>query len=140
MVSANGGSDVERALLSDVSVDVGWRLIERFSSLVRESGMPDEHAAADYIVSELDRLGIGYAVYEPELYLSLPRGGSVAVEDLPPGGMVNRVGCAHRRLRSRSEIVFRILPDILPRRREPRPTPCRRVLGQHSQGPRRTRR
>ena len=80
MVSANGGSDVERALLSDVSVDVGWRLIERFSSLVRESGMPDEHAAADYIVSELDRLGIGYAVYEPELYLSLPRGGSVAVE------------------------------------------------------------
>lgn len=76
----NGGSDAERDLLSDVSVDVGWRLIERFSSLVRESGMPDEHTAADYIVSELDRLGIGHAVYEPELYLSLPRSGSVAVE------------------------------------------------------------
>ena len=43
----NGGSDAERDLLSDVSVDVGWRLIERFSSLVRESGMPDEHTAAD---------------------------------------------------------------------------------------------
>jgi hypothetical protein len=38
MAGVNGGSGVERALLSDVSVDVGWRLIERFSSLVRESG------------------------------------------------------------------------------------------------------
>ncbi len=34
MVSVNGGSDVERALLSDVSVDVGWRL-----SLVGKGGI-----------------------------------------------------------------------------------------------------
>ena len=49
-------AEIEQGLLSEVSVDDGWHLIERFSSLVRESGMPDEHAAADYIAAELDRL------------------------------------------------------------------------------------
>ena len=72
-------ADVELALLSDVSVDDGWRLIERFSTLVRESGMPDEHAAAHYITGELDRLGIEHEVHVPELLVSIPRGGSVMV-------------------------------------------------------------
>ncbi len=77
-VTANA-AEIEQGLLSEVSVDDGWRLIERFSSLVRESGMPDEHAAADYIAAELDRLGVDYTVYEPDLYLSLPRSGRVVI-------------------------------------------------------------
>ena len=69
--------DIEAALLDDVSVAVGWSLIEHFATLVRESGMPAEHAAADYVVARLAELGIDYEVFEPPLYLSLPRGGSV---------------------------------------------------------------
>ncbi len=69
--------DIEAALLDDVSVDVGWSLIEHFATLVRESGMPAEHAAADYVVARLAELGIDHEVFEPPLYLSLPRGGSV---------------------------------------------------------------
>jgi hypothetical protein len=69
---------LEATLLADLSVERGWRLVERFAALVRESGMPDEHAAADYVAAELDELGIPYEVFEPELYLSLPRGATVA--------------------------------------------------------------
>ena len=64
--------DIEEELLADVSVDDGWRLIEHFSGLVRESGTDDERAAAGYIVSELERLGVPHRVHEPELYLSRP--------------------------------------------------------------------
>ena len=80
MVPWNAAAGIEQSLLSAVSVDDGWRLIERFSTLVRESGMSDEHAAADYIIDELARMGIEHEVHEPKLFLSLPRGGSVTVE------------------------------------------------------------
>jgi hypothetical protein len=75
-------ADAEARLLADVSVDVGWSLIERFATLNRESGSADESAAADYIVSQLQRLRIPHDVHQPQLYLSLPRSASV---DLPGG-------------------------------------------------------
>ena len=78
MTNSDSVVDVERSLLAGVSTDVGWRLIERFSTLVRESGMADEHAGADYIVDELSRMGIDHEVHEPELFLSLPRAASVS--------------------------------------------------------------
>ena len=79
MTASSFTSDVEQALLQDVSVEAGWQLIERFASLVRESGMSDELDAADYIAGELDRLGVSFEMLEPELYISLPRGGVVSV-------------------------------------------------------------
>ncbi len=75
--------DLLDRLLGDVSVDAGWKLIERFSTLARESGSADEAEAADYIVGELERLGIPCELHEPELYLSLPREGSVEVLRAP---------------------------------------------------------
>jgi len=75
---------VEAELLADVSVDLGWALIERFATLVRESGSAAELAAADYIASHLARLKIPHEVHEPTLYLSLPRSGSVELSG--PGG------------------------------------------------------
>ncbi|MGH7541471.1 MAG: M28 family peptidase, partial [Gemmatimonadota bacterium] len=66
-------ASLESMLLDDLSVELGWTLIERFSTLVRESGSEDERAAADHIAAELERLGIEHEVYEPRLYLSLPR-------------------------------------------------------------------
>ncbi len=70
-------SDTEAKLLADVSVDLGWALIERFATLNRESGSQDEFAAADYIAAELRRLKIPYDLHQPLLYLSLPRSASV---------------------------------------------------------------
>lgn len=81
MSFANGPSELESALLPSVGFDDGWTLLERFSTLVRESGSEDEHVAGSYIASELARLGVDHVVYEPELYLSLPRESWVVVGD-----------------------------------------------------------
>jgi hypothetical protein len=63
---------VEQTLLDDLSPDVPWALIERFTSLVRESASEDERIAAQYIADRLNELGVPHQVYEPELFLSVP--------------------------------------------------------------------
>ena len=72
-------SSLANTFLADVSFDLGWSLLERFAVLVRESGSADERAAAHFIVSRLEAMEIPHTVYEPELYLSIPRGASVEV-------------------------------------------------------------
>ena len=66
-------------LLADASFDLGWSLIERFAVLVRESGSPDERAAAHFITSRLQALDIPYDLHEPELFISVPRSASLEV-------------------------------------------------------------
>ncbi len=68
---------LEPDLLQAVSFDAGWSLLERFSTLVRESGSEDEHAAAEYIAAVLGGMGVPFEMHEPDLYLSLPRESSV---------------------------------------------------------------
>ncbi|WP_420464387.1 M28 family peptidase [Candidatus Palauibacter sp.] len=68
---------LEPDLLDLVSFDAGWTMLERFSTLVRESGSEDEHVAAEYIAAELARMGVPFEMHEPDLYLSLPRESSV---------------------------------------------------------------
>ena len=73
-------------LVADASFDLGWSLIERFSVLVRESGSADERAAAHFITSRLELLDIPFDMYEPELFISVPRSASVEVEGIPMSG------------------------------------------------------
>ncbi|WP_420441332.1 M28 family peptidase [Candidatus Palauibacter sp.] len=68
---------LEPDLLKAVSFDAGWSLLERFSTLVRESGSEDEHVAAEYIAAVLSGMGVPFEMHEPDLYLSLPRESSV---------------------------------------------------------------
>ncbi len=68
---------LEPDLLQAVSFDAGWSLLERFSTLVRESGSEDEHVAAEYIAAVLSGMGVPFEMHEPDLYLSLPRESSV---------------------------------------------------------------
>ncbi|WP_419950933.1 M28 family peptidase [Candidatus Palauibacter sp.] len=77
MTLAAGAAALEHDLLDSVSFDDGWALLERFSTLVRESGSEDEHVAAEYIAAELTRMGVPFEMHEPDLYLSLPRESSV---------------------------------------------------------------
>ncbi len=66
------------AALADVSVDLPWSLIERFSTLKREH--PDDvRTASGEIVSRLEAHGVPVTVHDPELYLSLPGAASVTV-------------------------------------------------------------
>jgi hypothetical protein len=71
--------EVERTALSLVDVAEADQLIRRFSTLTRESGTPDEHAAAEYIADRLLAMGIPVTVHEPDLYLSIPERSELAV-------------------------------------------------------------
>ncbi len=69
------------SLHSDASFKLGWSLIERFAILVRESGSTDERAAAHFIVTKLKNEGVPVDVFEPDLYLSIPKGAGVEAGD-----------------------------------------------------------
>ena len=71
--------DAVAAARQAVSIQEPWRLIERFAGLVRESGSEDERVAAEYIVERLESFGIAAQVYEPALYLSVPRSCSLTL-------------------------------------------------------------
>src|SRR5579872_4538916 len=82
-------SDVENAARGAIAVDEPRALLARFASLTRESGTPDEHAAADYIVERLKRIGVPVTVHRPDLFLSIPekselRVGSESIRCRPP--------------------------------------------------------
>jgi hypothetical protein len=72
-------ASVEETLLDELSPDVPWALIERFTTLVRESGSDNEKESARYIVDQLKALGIPHKVYEPDLFLSVPVKSSLMV-------------------------------------------------------------
>lgn len=74
-------SPLEEQFLQELSLDAPWSLIERFSTLVRESGSEEEREAARYITRRLDQFGVPYQVYEPEIYLSVPISASLEYDD-----------------------------------------------------------
>ena len=69
--------DLERALLRDIALDVPWAVIERFASLVRLSGSPEERVAVDILARHLAQWGVPYHLHEPEAFISIPLGASV---------------------------------------------------------------
>ncbi len=74
--------DLENKMASEISLDNMWSLITRFSTLIRDSGGRDERIAVEYITQKLKEYGVPYTVYDPELYISIPK--SVTVEVLEP--------------------------------------------------------
>ncbi len=63
----------EDELLAAVSMDEAWALIERYSTLKRHSGDPDEYVATAYLRSRLSELGVPFVSHKAHLYLSVPR-------------------------------------------------------------------
>lgn len=66
----------ETKLLETLSLDVAWPLVETFATIPREAPA-DCDRAAGIIVDALREAGVPVTVHEPELYLALPRHGSV---------------------------------------------------------------
>lgn len=84
---------VEAAARAAIALDESRALLDRFSTLVRESGTPDEETAARYVVSRFQALGIPVTLHTPDLYISVPEraevdvhgtGGSRSVRARPP--------------------------------------------------------
>jgi N-acetylated-alpha-linked acidic dipeptidase len=63
---------LEAAARDAVRSDEPRALLDRFVTLVRESGTADERAAADFLVGRLKALGVPVTVHMPELYISNP--------------------------------------------------------------------
>src|SRR5688500_19289708 len=55
-----------------IRLDESQALLEKFVTLVRESGTPDEEVAGRYIVDRLKALGGPVTLHTPELYISNP--------------------------------------------------------------------
>ena len=62
----------ERAARDAIALDEPRALLDRFATLVRESGSSDEEAAGRYIVERLQKLGIPVTLHTPDLYISIP--------------------------------------------------------------------
>jgi N-acetylated-alpha-linked acidic dipeptidase len=69
----------EKLLVEEVDLRLSGDLLEKFSTLVRESGSKDEKEAAAFIVEHLRAEGVPHQVHTPSLYLSLPRGAGLKV-------------------------------------------------------------
>ncbi len=65
-------ADLENRLLDSMASDEPWSLIERFTTLVRESSSDDERTAFNYIGDRLSALGVPHTMHMPELFLSVP--------------------------------------------------------------------
>jgi N-acetylated-alpha-linked acidic dipeptidase len=75
---------VEAAARELVRLDEPRALLDRFATLVRESGTRDEELAAQYIVERLQALGVPVTVHAPDLYISVPEEAALTVST--PGG------------------------------------------------------
>ncbi len=64
-------NEIETALLSDVSLDEPWGLVESFATFKREHPR-DVDRGMDEVVSRLEAHGVPVKVHQPDLYLSLP--------------------------------------------------------------------
>lgn len=79
MISATKDAEQEQALLDELRVDDAWQLVERFTTLVRESGTDAELEAVGEITRRLTGWGVSFTVHRPELLISLPRDASLTV-------------------------------------------------------------
>ncbi len=79
---------LERELLSHVSLDVPWSVVEQFSQLTRLSGSPEEHRAIEILIEHLRSWGVPHTLYEPVCFISIPLGATL--RSLEPGGKAYR--------------------------------------------------
>ena len=65
-------ADLERHLLDQITLDVPWALVERFSHLTRLSGSEEEAEAERALTEQLAAFGVEHTVHRPTCLISLP--------------------------------------------------------------------
>ena len=99
---------LERDLLSQVQVEDGWEVVNKFSAIVRESGSEGEREAVRILTKKLDSWNVSYKLHTPTLFVSLPR--SASLKDLGPGG---RLFKAKTPSMSKSTAPGRVTADLV---------------------------
>src|SRR4051794_9850276 len=77
-------SQLEQQVLDTITLDEPWALVERFSTLVRLSGSPEEAEAVSAITEKLTSWNIPHTVHHPTCLISLP--GPATLRTLGDGG------------------------------------------------------
>ncbi len=72
---------LERKVLDSISLDLPWSVVEKFSTLVRLSGSPEEREAVDELIGRLREAGVPHSLYEPECFISIPIAATVRVDE-----------------------------------------------------------
>src|SRR5262245_12291463 len=93
---------VEAAARSAIALDEPRALLDRFVTLVRESGTGDEETAGRYIVARLEALGVPVTLHTPDLYISVPERAALTIAG---------AGGAARSLRARPPAMARSTGD-----------------------------
>lgn len=70
-------TELESSVVSSVSLDVPWDIVDKFSKIVRLSGSKEERDAVELIQSHLNDWGIPNVLHEPESFISIPLSASV---------------------------------------------------------------
>lgn len=65
--------EIEKLLLEEISLEVPKQILNKFSTLVRESGSEDEKTAYNFLTSFLEEWKVPHQVHHPNLYLSVPK-------------------------------------------------------------------
>ncbi|MDI6773602.1 MAG: peptidase M28, partial [bacterium] len=63
----------EQLLVSEVSLDEPWSLVETYAGLVRESGTKQEKRAFAHLSKRLKKHGVPHTIHTPTLLISVPR-------------------------------------------------------------------
>jgi len=93
-----------------IRLDESQALLERFATLVRESGTPDEEVAGRYIVERLKALGVPVTLHTPELYISNPVRAELSISIAGAGTTTSAAG-ATRTLHARPPAMGRSTGD-----------------------------
>src|SRR5437660_8865713 len=82
-VDAVSDHEIEQQVLQSLSLDDARALLDRFNTLVRESGSRDEWTAARWIAARLKSWGVPHTLHDPELFLSVPKAASLEITSGP---------------------------------------------------------
>jgi N-acetylated-alpha-linked acidic dipeptidase len=63
---------LEKKILDQISLDAPWPLVEKFGTIVRSSGSPEEREAFELMIAHLKQWGVPYTLHEPEAFISWP--------------------------------------------------------------------
>jgi Peptidase family M28 len=70
---------LEAAARDAIRLDEPRALLERFVTLIRESGTPAEEVAGRYLVDRLQALGVPVTLHTPDLYISVPERAALSI-------------------------------------------------------------
>src|SRR5581483_5395299 len=72
---------LEQTARDAIRLDEPRALLDRFATLVRESGTPAEETAGRYLVERLQAIGVPVTLHEPSLYISVPERAELTIAD-----------------------------------------------------------